>query len=264
MRKNYFVICVTMMCLLVLVGCTSLKVGTEVLGNTVTESQGQGAEEAETSNPVEIEDQVVEKPTETEKPEVQSSETVEVQENELVMPLPVTVNLNQLEDCTLAVSLNKGDVYKDKADNVQMNVTVFVYDLYDMVDISLLKEGDSMLLRQEEVVITSIERKEDGTVVINGGLDVGGYVLHTDDNTVYYERGYSDVKSYYELGKVTLPVYAEFLYHDASDMDKDAVIYRISDFLENAAGIHYLFNPNNTTITIQDGMIVEMNRIYTP
>ena len=88
--------------------------------------------------------------------------------------------------------------------------------------------------------------------------------MHTDDNTVYYERGYSDVKSYYELGKVTLPVSAEFLYHDASDMDKDAVIYRISDFLENAAGIHYLFNPNNTTITIQDGMIVEMNRIYTP
>lgn len=268
MRKNYFVTCVTMICLLVLVGCTSLKIGTEVPGNTVTESQGAAEtgsqEKQEVQKPTEAETQVVEKPTETEKPEVPSSETTEVQENGPVMPLPVTVDLDHLNDCTVAISLDKGDVYTDKNGAVQMDATVYVYDLYDMVDISLLKEGDSILLRQKEVVIDSIERKDNGAVLINGGLDVGGYELYTSGNTVYYERGYSDSKFYYELGKVTLPVSAEFIYNDASDLDKDAVIYRAEDFLKDTAGLKYYFGPNNTTIQIEGGYVTVMTMVYVP
>lgn len=268
MKKNYFVICVTMICLLVLVGCTSLKVGTEVLKNPTTESQGaaeiesQGKLESITTETQEIVTTEVKEQQETQK----TTET-EVQENQkpiLVEPLPITVDLVNLDDCTLAISLDKGNVYIDKSGAAQMDVTVYVYDLYDMVDISRLKEGDTILLRQEEVVVSSVERKDNGAVLINGGLDVGGYELFTTGNTVYYERGYSDTKFYYELGKVTLPVSPEFIYNDASDLDKDAVIYHISDFLENSAEIAYYFKPNNTTITIQDGVVVEMSRIYTP
>lgn len=273
MRKNYFVICVTMMCLLVLVGCTSLKVGTEVPKNPVTESQGntekesQKPTEAETQvaeKPTEAETQAAEKPTETEKPEVPSSGTAEAQENEPVKPLPVTIDLNHLEDCIIAVSLDKGDVYRDKSGAVQMDVTVYVYDLYDMVDIALLKEGDTILLRQKEVVIDSIERKDNGAVLINGGLDVGGYELYTSGNTVYYERGYSDTKFYYELGKVTLPVSDKFIYNDASDLDKDAVIYHAEDFLKDTVGLKYYFGPNNTTIQIEGGYVTEMTMVYVP
>ena len=268
MKKNYFVIYVTLICSLVLVGCTSLKIGTEVSKNPSTESQAvvekESQENQEVPKTTEAETQEAEKNPEPEKIEVPSSETAEVVENEPVAPLPVAVDLNQLEDCMVAISLNKGDVYMDKSGAVQMDVTVYVYDLYDMVDIALLKEGDSILIRQEEVVISSVERKESGTVIFNGGLDAGGFELHTDGDTVYYEQGYSDVKSYYELGKVTLPVSEKFIYNDASDLDKQAVIYSAEDFLKDNPGIKYYFGPSSTTIQIENGYVTAMTRVYVP
>ena len=36
------------------------------------------------------------------------------------------------------------------------------------------------------------------------------------------------------------------------------------DFLIDDAGIRYDFNANNTTIVIEEGQIIQMNRIYTP
>ena len=62
-----------------------------------------------------------------------------------------------------------------------------------MVDMAALNEGDTIVIRGQEVKITSIERNERG-ILINGGLDNGGYDFGTDDTTVWYECGYSDSK----------------------------------------------------------------------
>ena len=268
MKKNYFLICVTMIFLLVLVGCTSLKVGTEVPKNPTTESQGTTeteSQEKQESITTETQETVTTEVVEQqESQKTTESEVQETNEPTRVEPLPITVDLANLEDCTLAITLDKGDVYTDKSGAVQMDATVYVYDLYDMVDISLLKEGDTILLRQKEVVITSIERKDNGAVLINGGLDFGGHELFTTENTVYYERGYSDTRFYYELGKVTLPVAADFVYNDASDLDKDAVVYHAEDFLKETAGLKYYFGPNNTTIQIEGGYVTVMTMVYAP
>lgn len=256
MRKNFLAICILMICLLVLGGCSDTR-------ETETTKESQAAPQTVES---EIKETVLakeQKTSETAGTETRESSVATVPETVVVAPLPVTVDMEQLDNCTVAVSLEEGDVYVDDVGAMQMNVTVFAYDLYDMVDIALLKEGDIITIREEEVCIDSLERNENGTVSINGGLDKGGYELCTDDNTVFYECGYSDVKSYYGLGKATLNVSAEFTYTDASDLDKEPVVYLVGEFLA-AAGIDYHFNPNNTTITIQDGVVVEMNRVYTP
>ena len=203
---------------------------------------------------------VPEKPQETQQTEAPTMQQ-EVQTAAVIAPLPVTVDL---EDCTVAVSLEEGDFYTDEAGTVRMDVTVFVYDLYDLVDISLMKEGDTILRGQEKVLISSIERTENGSVLINGGPDLGGFCLCTADNTVYYELGYSDTKSYYPLGKVSLPVSPDFICNDPSDLDKGAVSYRAEDFLAGTGTIDYLFNAHNTTIQIEAGLVTAMTRVYTP
>lgn len=180
-----------------------------------------------------------------------------------VSPLPNTIDINHLDDCTVAVSLEKGDAYVDDTGAMQMDVTVYTYDLYDMVDIATLKEGDIIIIRGEEVKITSLERTDMG-LLINGGLDENGYELRTDEETVWYEIGYSDIKSYYEVGKATIRVSADMNFFDSSDLDKGEVIYYPGDFLTDKAGIVYHFVPNNTSIVIQDGKIIEMYRRYTP
>jgi ABC-type enterochelin transport system substrate-binding protein len=181
-----------------------------------------------------------------------------------IMPLASTLDINNLTDCTVAVSLNKGDVYVDDAGIMQMKVTVYDYDLYDMIDISQLKEGDVIVIGKKDVIISSLERNSAGTVIINGGLDQGGYELVTNENGVFYETGYSDVKSYYSVGEATIRVSTEFKYFDKSDLDGEVKSYYPGDFLIEGSGIDYNFTPHNTSIVINDGQIIEMNRVYVP
>ena len=254
MKKNIWLISVMMLCMLVLGGCKTTKPVSEISESSATEMQGS-QQTTETERQKEESIAVVES---------QQMTTSEVKESAVITPLPVTMDITRLEDCMVAISLEKGDFYRDKTGAVMMDVTVFVYDLYDMVDISLMKEGDTILRGQDEILISSIERKESGLVLINGGLDKGGFELYTEGNTVYYEKGYSDSKFYYELGKVTLPVSPDFIYNDASDLDKDAVIFSAEDFLKDASGIDYHFNANNTTIQIEKGFVTAMTRVYVP
>lgn len=182
----------------------------------------------------------------------------------VIMPLPVTLDPEDLDNCSVSISLQEGDAYVDDTGIMRMRVTVYTYDLYDMVDISRLEVGSILLLQQKEVHITALERAPSGNIVINGGLDVGGYELRTDDNTVFYETGYSDVKSWYPLGEAVLQVSPDFTYTDRSDPDRPPICYYPGDFLIPGTGIDYYFTPQNTTITIENGSILAMERLYTP
>lgn len=181
-----------------------------------------------------------------------------------IAPLPVTLDLSHLDDCTVAVSLNKGDAYVDDTGVMQMKLTIYTYDLYDMVDIAGLEVGDSILIRQEAVVITELVRDDNGAVRINGGLDNGGYELRTDEDGVFYEIGYSDLKSYFAIGEATIPVSADFTYTDSSNPDQEPAVYPPGDFLTDGTAIDYHFVPDNTTVVIEGGKIIAMTRIYTP
>lgn len=181
-----------------------------------------------------------------------------------VSPLPVSIDMAHLDNCTIAVSMEEGGAYVDDEGLMQMDVTVYAYDLYDLVDISRLKAGDTMILRQEPVLIETIEESSYGSILINGGLDLGGYELVTGEDTVYYETGYSDVKSWYALGNATIRVSPDFVYTDRSDLDQDPILYYPGDFLIPDTGIDYDFTPHNCTITIQDGLAISMEKIYTP
>ena len=180
-----------------------------------------------------------------------------------ISTLPGSIDINNLDNCTLPVSLEEGDAYVDDTGAMQMDVTVYTYDLYDMVDITSLKEGDIIIIRGREVKVTSLERLEKD-ILINGGLDEDGYEFRTDDSTVWYECGYNDSKVYYELGEATIRVSAEMNFYDSSDLDKGEIKYYPGDFLTDKAGIVYHFVPENTSIVIVDGKIVEMYRTYMP
>ena len=182
----------------------------------------------------------------------------------VINPLPETLDVNALDNCTVAVSLEKGDVYVDDNGKMVMNFTVYSYELYDMVDIASVEENDVIVRQNEEVTVTELERLESGLVRINGGEENGGFDLISNDSTVYYETGMNDIKAYYEIGMVTLPVSDEFEYIDESVLDSEAKTYYPGDFLTDDAEIEYNFTPNNTSIVIENGTIIKMNKVYMP
>ena len=196
--------------------------------------------------------------------DIQTGNKNEENNTKVISPLPETLDINALDNCTVAVSLEKGDTKLSDNGKMVMDVTVYSYELYDMADIASLEENDVIVRKNEEITVTEVERLESGLVRINGGEENGGFDLVSNDSTVYYETGMNDIKAYYEIGMVTLPVSDEFEYIDESVLDTEAKTYYPGDFLTDDAEIEYNFTPNNTSIVIENGTIIKMNKVYMP
>ena len=141
-------------------------------------------------------------------------------------------------------------------------MTVYDYDIYDMVDIAQLAVGDTIVVDGKDMVVTSRE-DENGFVTINGGLEQGGVDLTSDDSGVYYAVGLDDTKSYHELGKVTVPVAEGFVLTDNADPEHPNETYAAADLAELAAS-EPGFTANNTLATIEHGKLTVLVRSYTP
>ncbi len=180
----------------------------------------------------------------------------------VIYPLPDST-MDNLTDAILSVSLEEGDAYVDDTGKMQMDVKIYTYDLYDAVEIAELGMGDVIVTHAGEREVTSSERNEAGYICINGGLDGGGFELAPEGGGIFSEIGYSDMKSWYEVGEATIRVSVDFVGHDNADPDGREVILYPGDFLVGAV-TNYDFTPHNTTIRVENGQIVELNRRYVP
>jgi hypothetical protein len=189
---------------------------------------------------------------------------IEEREPTVIYPMTDSFYINDLDTCKVSVSLENGSAYPDENGKTLMDVTIYSYEIYNMPDITSLKENDVIVRKNEEIEVTQIERLEGGLVRINGGEENGGFDLVSKDNVVYYEIGMNDVKSYYEVGKVTLPVSEEFEYVDKSELNANPKYYSFKDFIADDSGIEYNFTPHNTSIVIKNGAVVKMSKVYMP
>ena len=183
-------------------------------------------------------------------------------ETTTVNPLP-DETMENLTDAILSVSLEEGGAYVDDSGIMQMNLKIYSYDKYDMVDIANLKVGDIIVTHSGEVEIASIETSETGTVYINGGLENGGFDLVTDECGIYFETGFDDAKNWYEVGEATIRVSTDFIGTDNIDPYAGEVILYPGSFLVGEV-TNYDFTPFNTTVRVEEGQIVELVRIANP
>ena len=193
--------------------------------------------------------------------EAASTEVNQVQSAVKINPLPDTV-MESLNDSILSVSLEEGGAYVDDTGVMQMDLKIYTYDKYDMVDISMLKVGDILVTNGGEVQVQAMEQT-DNVISINGGLEAGGFDLATDESGIFFEQGYNDAKNWYEVGEATIRVSVDFMYYDNSYMDAGERVYYPGDFLFGAV-TDYNFTPYNTTVRVENGQIVEMFREYMP
>lgn len=242
MRK---VMVLMMACCLLFAGCANAQ------------KEQESAVSDETMEEVEESTESVEEVTNDEAADAELSE-----EGKTIYPLSDTT-MDNLNDAILSVSLEKGDVFVDDSGVTQMKVKVYTYDMYDMVDIAGLEVGDTLVRLSEEVEVTSKEQGESGTVYINGGLDEGGFDLVTEEDGIFYELGYSNAKNWYEVGEATFPVSDDFTGTDTADLDQGEVVFSVDSFLNDEI-TYFDFTPHNTTIRVEGGKVVDMNRRYIP
>lgn len=172
------------------------------------------------------------------------------------------LDLETLDDCMVAASFTLDDLYTIESGDLNLVFTIYDYDLYDMVDIAEMAVGDSIVIQGEEIAITSLETAESGDILINGGLDAGGYELTNDEGTVWYAIGDDDHHLYNEIGKAERSISENLVFTDTSDLEAGEVTYGLAD-LENKV-MSDSFNEYNTTIRLEDNAIVEITRVYIP
>ncbi len=181
-----------------------------------------------------------------------------------VEPMADEIDVDRLPDGVYPVSFDRGDVFSG-ASGIYMNaVHVYTEDVYDILDVSTLKEGDTIVVEGEPVLVESVEHGD--TVLINGGLDKGGVELvGREDTNGFFFRGYDDISAYTERGVTTLVVDPVATYTDSSVVEAVPVIESGSGIVEAMqASENDYFGPYNTTVRIENGKVVEIVRAYMP
>ena len=193
-------------------------------------------------------------PAETAAPEATEAPCVE--------PLKSWIDLSSLGDCTLSVSLGEGAVREEGGAPV-LEMTVYDYECFDMVDVSTLEAGHVIVVHGEELTVVSVERTDSGAVIINGGYEDGGLDLVSDGDGVYYAVGADDAKDWYEVGKITLPVSGDFVFTDNSELASPGRTMTLGE-LAAADIVQLHLVPGNTSATLSGGEVAELDKEYMP
>lgn len=183
--------------------------------------------------------------------------------HQCVAPLPSGLQIDNLTDCTIAASFNI-DNFDWMGGNLEMEI--FSKDIYDAVEISQLKIGDTLIYDGKRIIVDSIS--EDGnTLIINKGLEEGGAWLQAYEGGTYKAIQFDDHAMYSSLGKAQVPLAEDFIFIDCGDNPTDPIdTIKTSQKLhiEQLEGYKQNFSFLNTLVVIEEGFITEINRRWIP
>ena len=201
-----------------------------------------------------------------------STTSSEVQKTE-VQPMQGVLLSDPLSDGTYHISFESDKVGVGERGNTINDAVVYDYDRYTAPEIEALSEGDTIathLNGTEEITALTVEsiERENNYVTINGGIEEGGIDLCKEDDH-YRTLTWDDFPAYYEVGVAKQLVMADDieLSDGAADFEADPVIVKgdraVCDAMSNEED-GYGWNAGNTTVTIQNGEMTHVDRIWVP
>lgn len=181
-------------------------------------------------------------------------------------PMESMIDLENIQDADLPVAFFAGS-FEEKDGRLMLKTDVYAEDLFDTVDVSMLKEGDTIMLGGEPYVVDTKTEAENG-YDINGGLEKGGFMLLSNGGGTYRYCGYDDITSYSSVGTAVFPVSEKCVFTDSMEIEKgeQKIPYaELKDYMKEAADTERdFFNPYNTKVVLENGEITEIVRMYRP
>ena len=184
-------------------------------------------------------------------------------DHKLIAPLPSGLDIEDLKDCTVPAAFTSDD-FRWMGGNLRM--TVYSKDLYDAVEISRMQVGDTLVYTGAPMVIESIEELHGG-IAINGDIDNGGCCLAGYEGGTYVARNWDDHATYTKLGTAEVALADDFVIIDCGEFPTDpADTIRTGQklYLESLKDSRREFFSLNTLVTIEKGMVTEINRRWIP
>lgn len=180
-----------------------------------------------------------------------------------VAPYPAGIQADNLTDCTVPA-----DFTADDFNWMGGHVTMEVYneDIYDAVEVTTMKAGDTLVYNGERMVVNTIEQQGE-LWVINGGLEEGGAYLRAYEGGTFRAVQMDDHSVYTSLGKAEVPLAENFIITDCGDYPTDPTdtIYAEQKlYIEGLQGYKKEFSHLNTQVLIEHGVITGIFRHWIP
>jgi hypothetical protein len=146
-----------------------------------------------------------------------------------------------------------------------LTFTAYSIDRYDSTEIAKLQIGDTILFRNDTIIVSKIEKGR--YLTINGGIENGGVELAAYEGGTYRVQLMDDHPQYSELGKVQLPLSDTFTIIDCGDNPDDpydTIRTNHKQRLENMKEYKHDFIELNTRVKIENGKITNITRNLIP
>ena len=184
-------------------------------------------------------------------------------EHKCISPMASGIEVEALSDCTVPASFTTDD-FRWMGGNLRM--TVYREDLYDAVEVSQMQLGDTLVYQGNPLVITSLE-EENGTLNVNGGVEMGGCWLQGYEGGTYRAYTFDDHSIYNKLGTAEVALSEDFIIidcHEFPDEPSDTIRTDQKLYLQNLQDYRKEFYSINTRVVIENGMVTEINRHWIP
>lgn len=180
-------------------------------------------------------------------------------EGKVIYPMSDTVDMNE---GTYPVEFEPGNV----ADGQIANAHIYTEDCYDIVDMAQMKAGDALFIEGRVVIIDTLEEDEYGKQ-INGGFEVGGYTMQSEEeDNCFKSVGYDDYHTYTQREVATLKLSENVTFTDGWDIEKEPETFTGIEAVTKAItqSEFEFFDFDNTELRLEGGEVVEIIRRYVP
>ena len=146
-----------------------------------------------------------------------------------------------------------------------LTMTAYSIDRYDSTEIAKLQLGDTILFRNDTIIVSKIEKGR--YLTINGGIENGGVELAAYEGGTYRVQLMDDHPQYSELGKVQLPLSKDLTIIDCGDNPTDpydTIRTNHKQWLDNVKEYKREFSELNTRVKIENGIITTITRNWIP
>lgn len=175
------------------------------------------------------------------------------------------VYLGDYDNGTFYVSFDRDNLLETEENLIIKDAGIYTMDCYDIADIAQLEVGKRIAVDGILYEIESIT-DENGYKLINGGFSEGGVTLEAvDESNCYMVVGVNDLRTYTFEDNRDLIISDKVTYEDSSDLESDPVKADVDSLYEAVmTAENEYFNQFNTTVTIEDGEVISIIRIYVP
>lgn len=182
-----------------------------------------------------------------------------------IAPNPYDIDTDNIENGIFHAYIDESGI--EEADG-QLTIRAEIYseDTYDIVDINRMTAGDVIYINGMLLPVESVDQNDFGLLEINGGIENGGSALiAVDESNCFVYAGMDMQSSFTRQGISTLAVSDDLKLFDHYDPTEEKE-YTGSDAVDALKAIvkDYPLTCYDCSITVENGVIVEVRRLYIP